>query len=68
MTEPIQAGNHMTKLIAIGFNHTGIDKGELDYSIAGYRIDQLTTKQKHQVIGLLQDLQKQIKDSISEEQ
>lgn len=65
---PVQAGSHMTKLIAIGFNLTGMDKGELDYSIAGYRVDQLTTKQKQEVIGLLQRLEKEMKDSISEEQ
>lgn len=59
--KPVEAGSSMTKIIAIGFNQGGIDEGELDYSIAGFRADALSESERKRFLVLMKDAENTLK-------
>ena len=56
--EPIYAGSGMSILIAIGFNKTGMDAGELDFGIASARVASLSQEDRVKLTRLLSDIKK----------
>jgi len=66
--EPIYAGSGMSILIAIGFNRTGIDAGELDYGIASARVANLSQEDRVKLTRLLSSIKKSCFDIWSDEE
>lgn len=55
MSNLVEAGSDMVKIIVVGKNLSGMDAGEIDYSIAGARFDNLKPKEQKQLRGMLAD-------------
>lgn len=51
----IQAGSDMIRIFVVGENLSGIDVGEIDYSIAGARFDDLSNEEKKKCLWMLKE-------------